>query len=353
MRVPPLTFRLEKGTALTSAEIDKNFRLLKDFANGLAALFETVFNADGTLKTGAVTSDSLADRSVIQRKLDWLANFYETAAGTDTYSATINPTADFTLGDGADTAFLCILKFTNANTGACSLDVNAIGPKPIKKFGDQALVAGEIAAGSVHVLVYDGTNFQLMTALNPAPGHGLAVYTAGSGNFTVPAGVFAVETELVGGGGGGGGNVSATGGGGGGYTFKRLAVTPGQVIPYVVGAGGTASTGGNAGDGGATSFNTTIIAAGGKGGDTGGQGGAGSGGDLTINGRQGAFATDGISAADKRSGGDSGRGMGFGGWVNASAQAPTGYGGGGYGDTDAGGGWSSSDGGGGLIIVRW
>jgi len=53
--------------------------------------------------------------------------------------------------------------------------------------------------------------------------------------WTVPAGITNVDVFLVGGGGGGG-----TSGGGGGYTktFLNVPVSPGQAIPFVIGAGG-------------------------------------------------------------------------------------------------------------------
>jgi len=89
----------------------------------------------------------------------------------------------------------------------------------------------------------------------------------GSKTFTVPANVYALDVEVVGAGGGGkqtaaNGNV---GGGGGGYARKMIAVTPGQMLPYVVGLGGVVGDPG--GDGNPSSFNTTLIGLGGKGGD--------------------------------------------------------------------------------------
>ncbi|SRR6266550_3774384 len=163
MTVPPLVFRIAKGAALTAEEHDGNQQIIRDFCDGLARLFELVFNADGTLKTNSIGSDSIQDRAITQRKLDWLANFYGVATGADNYAVTISPDADFTYGDGIAGAFFCIVKFTNANTGAVTLDVNGEGAKDVKKLTGEGLVAGEIAAGSVHLLVYDGVNFQLLS----------------------------------------------------------------------------------------------------------------------------------------------------------------------------------------------
>lgn len=121
-------------------------------------------------------------------------------------------------------------------------------------------------------------------------------YTSGTGNITVPANVYELEYELVGGGAGAGSggfdsNAANTAGGGasgspGVYERGKMKVIPGQVIPYVVGAKGnggaavSSSGAGNAGsDGGNSSFGG-IVAFGGKA----GQGGQRAGGTGTSNG---------------------------------------------------------------------
>jgi hypothetical protein len=127
--------------------------------------------------------------------------------------------------------------------------------------------------------------------------HGASKYFSqtftSSQSWTVPAGVTSVEVLTVGGGGSGGsiGTLEGGGGGGaGGYVHTTLSVTPGAVIPIVVGAGGAASGLNVQGaDGVSSSFNSTAIAYGGgggggdvatvvSGGGLGGGGGGGSGG---------------------------------------------------------------------------
>jgi hypothetical protein len=175
MTVPPLTFRLIKGAALTAAECDENKRIIRDFCDGLARLFEIVFNADGTLKNNTIGTASLQDRAVTQRKLDWLANFFCVASGVDNYIATISPTTDFTVasyGDGLTTGMVVPVLFTNANTGLATLAINGAAANPIKKNGGaDDVIAGEILAGSVHVLVFDGAQWQIVSPLpDVAPG---------------------------------------------------------------------------------------------------------------------------------------------------------------------------------------
>lgn len=67
-----------------------------------------------------------------------------------------------------------------------------------------------------------------------------------SGNWTVPAGVTRIAVELWGAGGGG---ASVGGGGGGGYVMAQFNVTPGDILPYLVGIGGSgAGTGTGSGN---------------------------------------------------------------------------------------------------------
>lgn len=80
-----------------------------------------------------------------------------TASGTATYTASLAPAIT------AYTANLRVfIKMTNGNTGASTLNLNSLGAIPIKKNSIDALAAGDIVAGQVVELVYDGTNFQAL-----------------------------------------------------------------------------------------------------------------------------------------------------------------------------------------------
>lgn len=50
------------------------------------------------------------------------------------------------------------------NTGAATLNVDAVGAQSIKRIDGTALQAGDILSGAVVDVVYDGTNFQLLSA---------------------------------------------------------------------------------------------------------------------------------------------------------------------------------------------
>jgi hypothetical protein len=77
-----------------------------------------------------------------------------TASGTDTYAATIANVTGYNTNDGF------IIKFTNSNTGAATLNINGLGAKNIFKSVNVALSSGDIKAGQELVVVYDGVNFQ-------------------------------------------------------------------------------------------------------------------------------------------------------------------------------------------------
>lgn len=81
-----------------------------------------------------------------------------TASGTNTYTVSITPTG-ISLADGQRYH----IQFTNANTGAATLNINTQGAKAIKKRGSEDLSAGDIASGQQHLLAYDGTNFQCLS----------------------------------------------------------------------------------------------------------------------------------------------------------------------------------------------
>jgi hypothetical protein len=165
MRVAPLVLRNQKGSALTPDEFDQNLVRLRDFSNALSARIDVVLDSAGQLKSGTVNTGALSDRCVTQPKLDWGFQFFGTATGTNAYAVAFTPSAGFTLGDGAATSFGCYVKFTNANSTAATLDVNGSGAIPIRKFGDNPLIGGEIVAGSIHALFYDGTSFQLIGSM--------------------------------------------------------------------------------------------------------------------------------------------------------------------------------------------
>lgn len=80
------------------------------------------------------------------------------AEASDSYAITLSP-AVAAYAAGQEFSF----KANTANTGAASLNVNSLGAKTLKKNTDQDLATGDIEAGSIVKVVYDGTNFQVVS----------------------------------------------------------------------------------------------------------------------------------------------------------------------------------------------
>lgn len=166
--------------------------------------------------------------------------------------------------------------------------------------------------------------------------------TLGAGQWTVPAGVYSIETlEIWGGGGSGatGNNLGSGGGGGGGAekrTITRIPVTPGQVIDFFIGAGGaavgTAATPGNAGEDSWFLASGTYKAVKGSGGIFNGAGGAGGTGGIGGTGSNGTAGGAGGFGVVGAGGAGGGTGGGAGGvWASNVAAPGTAPGGGGSG----------------------
>lgn len=80
---------------------------------------------------------------------------FGTAAGTDTYTLTLTPP----LTEYA-TGLALLVKFTNTNTDAATLNVNSLGAKDIVVRAGIPVIAGQLTGDKFYLLVYDGTRFQ-------------------------------------------------------------------------------------------------------------------------------------------------------------------------------------------------
>lgn len=135
------------GTILYAASIGSS---VQAFSTKLAAL--------AALSSPSTSAFILASTS--SGALSWVPQVVTAAAaGTAIYTASPSP---------ALTAYnpgqQVIITFTNANTGGSSLNLNSLGAAPIQQ-GGAAIVAGQIPAGAVLALIFDGTNFQIIGAV--------------------------------------------------------------------------------------------------------------------------------------------------------------------------------------------
>jgi hypothetical protein len=80
-----------------------------------------------------------------------------TVAGTNALTALATPTLGG-YATGAQYSFIV----QNTNTAAVTIDIDTLGVKSITKFGTTPLAAGNLIAGAIALIEYDGTRFQLL-----------------------------------------------------------------------------------------------------------------------------------------------------------------------------------------------
>jgi hypothetical protein len=149
------------GTVISSTAFNS---LTADLANGLSTAITkdgqtTVTNnipMSGFKITGlgaATTGTDAARYSQIQGGTDKLI----TVTGTDTLTGSLTPALT---AYAAGNLFSFVV--ANTNTGAVTINIDGNGAKSITRTGSTALVAGDMVAGQVVLIEYDGTRFQLL-----------------------------------------------------------------------------------------------------------------------------------------------------------------------------------------------
>jgi len=110
----------------------------------------------GTFKhTGVGKATALNQYATAEQVIDNEFTYY-TASGTDTYTLAPNPAVtSYAAGQGFK------VNFTNGNTGAATININTLGAKALVKGASTALVSGDLVAGKIYEIVYDGTRFQV------------------------------------------------------------------------------------------------------------------------------------------------------------------------------------------------
>jgi hypothetical protein len=158
--------------------------LLIFFALSSLVTFGQAVN-DASLKTysanpiGVSTYSPTRAKTMADMIIDSKASIFGTytASGTNAYTVSNVPITSYTAGFSID------VRFTNANTGAATLAIDALGTKSIKKNVTDDLASGDIKANQTFRLYYDGTNFQLGAAISVSFGATSRVpFVNGTGN---------------------------------------------------------------------------------------------------------------------------------------------------------------------------
>jgi len=158
------------GTTISSTTTNNTFSDIATALTGsLSADGQTT--PTGNLPMGGYKHTNVADATVRNQYAsagqvqDSAFTFLTSPSGTNTITATAS------LGMSAYvTGQRFFFVAPAANTGAVTLNINAIGAKSVTKSGTTALLAGDIVSGSVVQVVYDGTQFQLLNPYSASVG---------------------------------------------------------------------------------------------------------------------------------------------------------------------------------------
>jgi hypothetical protein len=153
------------GGITTRLPIGTSGQILQSNASSIP---EWIANPSASTATYGVSGISTIDADV---------RFYAAdAQASDTYVITLSP---------APTAYVTgqtfRFKANTVNTGAATINVNSLGAKTIVKGVNTTLANGDIAAGQVVTITYDGTNFVLQNPTATASTNPyLGLYTNGT-----------------------------------------------------------------------------------------------------------------------------------------------------------------------------
>lgn len=111
----------------------------------------------GALSTPTEALDVTGDILVSDSITSGLYNFGADGEANDDYEITLDPAPA-----AYATGMMITFTANTANTGACDVNVNGLGDKPLKSLHDIEPPDNYIEAGSVVMAVYDGTNFQMI-----------------------------------------------------------------------------------------------------------------------------------------------------------------------------------------------
>jgi hypothetical protein len=147
------------GTFTDAAGVTPNTNPVILDANGEAFVF---LDSDSSYKF--VLKDS---SDVTQWTLDNVSNFADAPTAAYKWGGTAGGTANvitltplqtlLSYQTGNRFAFIA----ANSNSGATTVNISSLGAKAIKSQGGAALIGGEIVAGGIYTITYDGTNFVL------------------------------------------------------------------------------------------------------------------------------------------------------------------------------------------------
>jgi hypothetical protein len=158
---------------------DNNFALGINESLNAAGLNSPTANIPfgGFKITGAAVGTSASDYATVSQVQGRTIAYAVDSSGTDSYAITLSPAVS-AYAAGQQYVFLV----GTTNTGASSLNVSGLGARTIKKWGSSNLSDGDLVVGQLAFVVYDGSDFQLLsTTFGAIDQSGAAIYAADGG----------------------------------------------------------------------------------------------------------------------------------------------------------------------------
>ncbi|MFN9113920.1 MAG: hypothetical protein ACK5XN_27960, partial [Bacteroidota bacterium] len=132
------------GTTVQEAQINTN-KLLGRSTAGVGDIEEISIGTGLTLSGGTLSSGAGGLKSGIA-----------TAAVTDIYTTTITGVTGYAVNDAY------VIKFNTANSDGATLNINSLGAVQLVKNNNVIITGGDIQVGQEFIVIYDGTNFQML-----------------------------------------------------------------------------------------------------------------------------------------------------------------------------------------------
>jgi hypothetical protein len=84
------------------------------------------------------------------------------SSGANTYACNTSPNFNSVGTVTPIAGTMIVFTLSNSNTGASTINVNGVGAKAVQR-GGAAVVSGDLVSGRYYLMVYDGTNWEMMT----------------------------------------------------------------------------------------------------------------------------------------------------------------------------------------------
>jgi microcystin-dependent protein len=136
------------GLTIPAAGENDYYTFENPFVRGSLVRAETVNSEFEAVEAGFDALPALSDVS---------DTYSDDAGAANAYVVTLDPAPV-----SYSTSTVVEFKAANANTGASSINVNALGTKAIKRYNGSDLSSGDIVTGQMVRVRYDGTNFKMI-----------------------------------------------------------------------------------------------------------------------------------------------------------------------------------------------